>query len=274
MKRLSAILMGCMLITGTFASCGSSGSSSGSETSAETSASEETDALTEENSGEETTAAKPEKTTSAATEADTSRTTTAKKTSRAAVTDEKNTTEPDPSNFHGGDISGMWLIDDEDIVTYLEFDSGHINMAVDLTDEIEFSDDTVSFEGVSTPYSFDGKTLKIIDNETNEELLILKKDSGSSDSLEGIYKFSGGTNVSYFTNDSSGIKYDLLIRDGKTFAWSKGVFTYETDGNTLTLTPLFANGVTVNNQYDVSGNTLRLLTEDGDVNTAARVNDF
>ena len=72
MKKLMAILMGCMLMTGTFASCGSDDDTSESETSAKSSTAEA------ENGAEDTTD-EEEQTTEAATEEDTDEVTTTKK---------------------------------------------------------------------------------------------------------------------------------------------------------------------------------------------------
>lgn len=270
MKKLMAILMGCMLMTGTFASCGSDDDTSESETSAKSSTAEA------ENGAEDTTD-EEEQTTEAATEEDTDEVTTTKKTTTQKTT---KTVEPttgedaDPSDFHGGDVRGTWRMEDDEMAIDLTFnggkDSGDIDMTVDITEEISFSDGVVSFEGEEIPYKFDGKTITV--EYEDEEILVLTSRGGKiNKNIDGEYNVTSGAMKEYLTAENDEMDYSILIDGEDTYAVSYAAFSYEIDGNKLTLISNMDDDEDVTDYFDVDGDTLSLLTDMGDVNTAKRI---
>ena len=284
MKKLLAVLMGCMLMTGTFASCGSSGSSSesgtttadssaaASEKAAENSTEGGTEDGTEDVTDEETTTTKKTtlKVTTAPDDDDAVATTTAKTTSKPAD-DEP---EADPSDFHGGDVRGTWRMEDDEMTIDLTFnggkDSGDIDMTVDITEEISFSDGVVSFEGEEIPYKFDGKTITV--EYEDEEILVLTSRGGKiNKNIDGEYNVTGGAMKEYLTAENDEMDYSILIDGEDTYAVSYAAFSYEIDGNKLTLISNMDDDEDVTDYFDVDGDTLSLLTDMGDVNTAKRI---
>lgn len=274
MKKLLAILMSCMLITGTFASCGSDDDASESETSAKSSTAETEDDTDED----EPTTKKQKKTTEAATEEDTDEVTTTKKTTTKKTT---KTVEPttgedaDPSDFHGGDVRGTWRMEDDEMTIDLTFnggkDSGDIDMTVDITEEISFSDGVVSFEGEEIPYKFDGKTITV--EYEDEEILVLTSRGGKTNkNIDGEYNVTGGAMKEYLTAENDEMDYSILIDGEDTYAVSYAAFSYEIDGNKLTLISNMDDDEDVTDYFDVDGDTLSLLTDIGEINTAKRIN--
>jgi len=284
MKRLFAILMGCMLITGTFASCGSGKDSSDSEASTKSSS---TTTEAEDGTEDET-----EDGTEEGTEAETTtKKTTTKKVTTAPATDDDDLTttsrtttewyniedpiEPDikPEDLKGGDIKGSWRISEEDAGVDMIFEfraDGIVGMGIDITDDLSITGNKVIFSGVETSYEFDGKTLKITDNDG--ETLIMERTEGSGKSTDGKYKVTGGTMAEDFSDEEFSIGY--LIKGSETYAFFEDAYRYTTKGNELTMTDLDSESGeedTETDYYGITGDTLTVLGEYNDVVTFRRI---
>ncbi len=284
MKKLLAVLMGCMLMTGTFASCGSSGSSSesgtttadssaaASEKAAENSTEGGTEDGTEDVTDEETTTTKKTtlKVTTAPDDDDAVATTTAKTTSKPAD-DEP---EADPSDFHGGDVAGLWVIEERTAYNLIyDFKKdGRLGMYMDISEDLSFgSDGKASFEGDEVSYTFSGNIVKI--EYEGEDYLVFTRVSGSGSAIDGTYEITGGTLMEDFEDDNLGMLY--IIDGNETYVYNEDTYCYEAKGNELTVTETY-KGVesSETSYYDVDGDKLRVLDNDGDVVVLLRTDRF
>jgi len=282
MKRLFAILMGCMLITGTFASCGSGKDSSDSEASTKSSSTatgtedgteDGTEVVTEDGTGAETTTKKTttkKVTTAPATE---EVTTTAKTTTNIAATEDP--IEPDikPEDLKGGDIRGSWRMSEEDAFVEMVFEfraDGKVGLYADFSDDFSIIGDKARLDGEEASYEFDGKTLKITDDDGDN--LIMERIEGSGKSPDGKYKVTGGTLAEDY--DDADYSVVFCIEGPQTFAYIEAAYLYSTNGNQLTMTEYF-NGPEHGEEevfyYEVKRNTLVLAEEYGDITTLTKV---
>ena len=299
MKRSIALLMSCLLIVSAFASCGKDSSSSNTEatTSANTSetatdTSEETaEASTAASTGEEKTSEKTtEKTTTSAktvkvpdkeTTTEAKAVTTTAETTADAKTTTKKTTSPvttgrrepvteDTSRYKGGDVTGSWVIEEDEITASLIFNpGGKGDISVDVSYMFSFRDGKVYFfddEDESITYDFSGSKLSIL--YEGEKMFVFDKKSGGSGTLDGTYTISEGEQwASALTGGAANVDRSntlITIDGGKTVISASDAFSYSVSGNKLTIESASYNMDDEGTfYYSVDGNTLTMLADDG-----------
>ena len=286
MKRLMAILMSCMLMTGVFTSCSDSDDSSSAEGVTKASATDTTggeddeDETTEETSEddddeEETTGA--EKTTEAEKTTAGSKTTTSEKaTKQSSSIDPDDEPEIDPDTLKGGDILGTWEgvdLGEEFAMTFKA--DGTIDYFFDSTSMFSFKNGKVIFydgEEDACDYTFDGK--KMVLSYMDAEFLVLERTSGetSKTDLDGTYKITGGELYGMLADETNAAG-SFVIDGEKTYMQYNSMFRYKVSGNQLTITEsAFDSEEEVESvvTYDVSGSKLTILDEYGDVTEMKR----
>lgn len=238
MKKLTALLVVCTMMTCAFASCGDdkateiSTEKSVSETEAETEASTAEETSGEESSEEETT---------------------------MQETEEETTAEADISEES---ILGMWYTEEDNVLMGFSFkESGNVDVFMDITEMTHFTADGKLFmEDVSLESEFDGTTLSV--NFNGQDILTMTRYSGSSDNLDGEYTLLSGV---FYDNmvESSGNSSLYTVVNGETmYLGYRDILTYTTDGNNISISGLekmdFEGGDNLNTTYEIKDNVLTI----------------
>jgi len=221
MKKLMAMLMGCMLITSSFASCGSDKDSSDSEAStksskATTEAEDATEDETEDETEEET---EEEPETEAPTEKPTEKAT---KSSGGELDSE---------------LVGAWNTTEDGYNGAYVFNAdGTGDIYFDFGDMLHFEGETLMVEGTAiTPdmYSFDGTHFALV--LSGMDLLTMDKTT-SGDGIEGTYKVKSGTVYDEISSAYAGLSFNIEIKGGECTGIFTNCFKYTADGSKITIT--------------------------------------
>ena len=224
MKRIAALLAGCMLAAGTFVSCGEDDiSSSGTDAAG-------------------TTGTSSEVTSESTTDAATTAAVTAEKTSAEPETTAEKTAETSEAADNG--IEGSWrniyCITDE----ILTFDSyGMFSDVTDYTGYMCFGGDKTSYVGIDADYEYDdGELRMIVEGKVACEYSKFY-DFDSECEIDGLYiEIDPESKESTFTgNDYSYYR----ITEGKTERIKDGTYTLEGDKLIMTQTAPEGEGVAV-----------------------------
>lgn len=247
MKKLMALLTVCTMMTCAFVSCGDDNAS---ESSTEKSVSEtEAETTAETTTEEETT---EEETTEPETEEETIET-TSEETSEESIV-------------------GMWSMEDDRVTAGMNFiDDKNMSFWIDITEVMHFTangDFIISGETIEPDFiSYDGTTFSI--NVNGQDLLTMTKESSSSDSYDGEYKFVSGTMYDAVALYEGADIY--VIVNGETIlADYRNALTYKIDGNKISISGLdkidYDENDTIDTTYEIKDGTLTLkdFDDDGD----------
>lgn len=173
-------------------------------------------------------------------------------------------TEPDLSEFTGGDIVGKWTPEDDDnkFSFFIDFKADNsMLVSVDYSTFLSFKDGKAVVpyaENVET--EFDGTKLTV--KAEGESLFEFERISGETDKndLNGKYKVISEKGAAP-TEDTNEILYAEII-DGK-FYYCNTAFTYRLDGNKVVLeSTLNGSSEAANYIYAVNGDKLRVYNEE------------
>lgn len=289
MKKLAAILAMCIVMTSALVSCGDSDDSSGSaskkasttsasdEANTDETASDEEDDTTKasknssekENSSDEDSSDEEDVTEGDATKA-------SKELPTGGIIPSEEDTKPeasvDTSELKGGDVKGLWKMEEDDMNMVINFkEDNTIAADIDFSSYISFDGKKVKFGdddfSQELKLDFDGTTAKVTASE--QEYLVLERTSGetSADNMDGTYVVKGGAMASML----GGSNKDTIIKiKGKNTYLSSDAFgKYEVNGNKMLMTE---EGDTSNNEvtFGVDGDTLTIVDEDGEVSILTR----
>ena len=222
MKRFLAVLMGCMLITGTFASCGSDDDSSEvRSTIAGTTAADDDEV-----------SASSEKTTGSDTEKDTEEPETeAPSVKTGEKTSESSGTEID------SELVGAWDTSEEGYNGAYVFNAdGTGDILLYFGDMLYFKGDSLVVEGTELPsdmYSFDGTHFSLVLN--GMDVLTMDKTT-SGQGLDGTYKVKSGAVYDEVSGEYGGLSFNIEVKGGKCTGIFENCFGYTADGKKVSLT--------------------------------------
>lgn len=267
MKRLTAILMSCALITCTFASCGSDDSSSESKKAATTSASEDnseeaSEAASDEDISDTTAASTKEAATETTTKAAATEATT-KAGSTEATT--KSGSKSSDAKYEAGKVDekilGTWTTSEMGFDGAYEFyEDGTGSVIIDSSSIVHFDGDKLMMSSTAITadkYTYDNGHFDLTMNGQN--FLTMDKTEGDNAVLDGTYKVTSGTFYDQFKNtyaNTDNYEFDIIVDGANTSMCLKNCFTYSADGENLCIdkgASLFNNSSFV---YTLEGDTL------------------
>lgn len=289
MKKLAAILAMCIVMTSALVSCGDSDDSSSGKASTTSTSSEDS---TDESSSEDASASEDktegsteassksgkEKNTDPSSEEGSSETGTKSEdvSLPGGIIPTENSTNAtvDTSDFKGGDVIGSWSFEEEGVSIILTFNKDMtVGNSVDFSDFIKFEGGKVFFgdgdADSALDLAFDGKTLKA--SKDGEDYLALERTSGETDknNMDGTYKITGGLLETFITESEGNVA--LKVDGNKTYMTTDDFGKYEIKGNRLKLIENINGGDEEDVTFKVEGDTLTIVTDDGETSILKRV---
>lgn len=260
MKKLTALLFACMMITCTFTACGSTDDDDDDDNKRSTSSSASTEDEDDDDDDETEPTTKKKKPSKTEAEEDTSEDATEPTTKKKKPTTteaEENTTEDNGGNNTSGKVDskivGKWNTKENGFSGSYVFDAnGNGSVYLDATSMYHFEGDTLMIGSEKfgpDAYDFDGKNFKLEANGV--EFFNMKKTEGTKNSLDGTYNIVGGYFYDIFEEQyANTTTYSLdMIVDGKNlFFRMNDCFTFTADGKTMK----FIKGAELMNNEEIS----------------------